>query len=175
MSRELHPKLFIDSSGDGPLELAVPLAPPSPQELVHGYLAKDVRGLESRVQEMRVQVQALEKHSEKVTQTLHEFIRQTQVRFERFSQALLRLEENQTKGQKDVHEKVGTLVSRLNERRVTDNKLADLMERHNQMVRNFENRLMALQRVVSEQELQLHNAHAALDEARQELARLRRF
>ena len=53
-------------------------------------------------------------------------------------------------------------------------KIQELVDRHNSIIRNFENRLLSMQRLVSEQEMTLHNAQAALDEARNEIARLKR-
>ncbi len=52
-------------------------------------------------------------------------------------------------------------------------KIEQLLERHNQIVRNFENKMVHLTRVLSEQEIQILNSKSALEEAHREIARLR--
>lgn len=53
-------------------------------------------------------------------------------------------------------------------------KIEDLIERHNQIVRNFENKMVHLTRVLSDQEMQILNSKAALEEAAQEISRLKK-
>lgn len=52
-------------------------------------------------------------------------------------------------------------------------KIEALLARHNQIVRNFENKLVHLSRVLSEQEIQILNSKSALEEAHREISRLR--
>jgi len=66
------------------------------------------------------------------------------------------------------------IAARVNERKVTDSKVQELIDRHNTIIRNFENRLLSLQRIVTEQEMALHNAQAALEESRAELSKRHR-
>lgn len=100
--------------------------------------------------------------------------RAVNARLERFGAALKRLEETQSQQAQELASKHAIVAGKVNERKVTDDKILDLIERHNIIVRNFENRLVTLQRTLSEQALQLNASHAALDEARQELAKFKK-
>ncbi len=63
--------------------------------------------------------------------------------------------------------------SEQNEQKQINLKIEELLARHNQIVRNFENKMTHLTRILSEQEIQILNSKSALEEAHRELARLR--
>jgi chromosome segregation ATPase len=73
----------------------------------------------------------------------------------------------------ELTNKFMTLASKSNERRVSDAKIQDLIDRHNTLIMNFENRMTHMSRIMSEQEMKLYNATAALEDSRREIARLR--
>lgn len=73
----------------------------------------------------------------------------------------------------ELTNKFAVLASKTNERKVSDTKVQDLIDRHNSLIMNFENRMTHMSRIMSEQELKLYNATAALEEARREMARMR--
>lgn len=179
MSRELNPSLFgtpVSDAPEAPLALSSgPLAAPghnSPLR-VPAYLSAEVRQLETQMKAMGQQVGSLEKQFEVIVQQLQEFQKGVMTRFDRFSQALHRMEESSSQTNQDMNAKIGVVAGKLSERKLADHKIQEMIDRNNLMVRNFENRLTSLQRVLSEQEMQLHNAHAALDDARHELSRLK--
>lgn len=66
-----------------------------------------------------------------------------------------------------------TLATKANERRVAEGKIQELIDRHNSLIMNFENRMTHMSRIMNEQELKLYNATAALEDARREIAKLR--
>ena len=57
----------------------------------------------------------------------------------------------------------------------SEHKINELVDRHNQMIQAFETRMIKMQRVINEQELQLHNSKAALNEARREIEKLKKL
>ncbi len=73
----------------------------------------------------------------------------------------------------DLSTKIAIISSKTNERKVADTKIHDLIDRHNTLIMNFENRMTHMSRIMNEQEMKLYNATAALEEARREIARLR--
>jgi len=178
--RELNPFLFGTSS----VHDRNPVDPNKPAAGIMGrgaenaparpaYLPGDIKALEHQINSLKVALIQAEKRAEGMTAKIEEVARTVHMRLERFSQALIRLEEMHNSFKQETTGKLAQIVAKVNERKVNDTKVQELIDRHNMIVRNFENRLLSLQRLVSEQEMALHNAQAALEEARVELAKRR--
>ena len=169
-NRELDPRLF----GTGPAaETPDPALRPGSPPASSAYLPLELKALEAQVQSARAQGAAVEQNLVKFGAHVQELVRSVDGRLERFGASLKRLEASQAQQFQDLSGKHAVLAGKVNERKVNDDKILDLIERHNIIVRNFENRLVTLGRTLSEQELQLHASNAALDEARQDLARMK--
>lgn len=190
MQRELNPSLFGTkssndrSSSTGP---AGPMDPAFPHQQatrissqtslglkVPGPVPPEFKMMEAALQQLRIQLQATEKRHEALVVQIQELARTTATRFERVSQALTRLEGSGAHQFQELNSKYSGIASKVNERKVQDAKVQEMIDRHNNIVRGFENRLTHMQRVISEQELQLHNAQAALEEARHEMQKIHR-
>lgn len=74
----------------------------------------------------------------------------------------------------DVNEKIVQLSAKINERRLSESRTEDLIERHNTVVRTLEARLQQMHRMVTEQQAQIHSFASALNEARAELRHVKR-
>ena len=98
----------------------------------------------------------------------------SKLRFERIQGHFQRQAEGIQASFRDIHSKVATVAGRINERKMSDGAITDLIQRHQQVVQTFEVRLQQLQKVMSEQELQLMNSRSELKEALKELDRLKR-
>ena len=70
---------------------------------------------------------------------------------------------------KDLNESKANLSSKINERKVQESKIEDLLDRQNMVIRNFENRLTAMQKIINEKEIQLMNYASVLQEAQRRL------
>lgn len=139
------------------------------------YLPNELRLLERQLAALKVELSQNERKNESLENKVEDFVRSIQSRLERFSSFGARLEEAMTLQNRELLSKMANITAKVNERKVNESRIQDLVDRHNTLVRNFENRLHALQRVVSEQEMSLHNYHAALEEARAEITRLKRL
>lgn len=196
MQRELNPSLFGSKSSSssermssermssdrgqadrapagGPGDFAFP-SQTSVGLKVPGPVPPEFRALEATIQQLKLQLQASDKRCEILAAQMQELARTTTSRFERVSQALTRLEGAGAQQFQELNSKYSTIASKVNERKVQDVKIQEMIDRHNHIVRSFENRLTHMQRVISEQEIQLHSAQAALEEARHELLKPRR-
>lgn len=71
--------------------------------------------------------------------------------------------------------KYAQLSGKLTEKGLHEVEIQSLLERHNQLVRNFESRLGQMQKVVDSQQMQLMNYASALEDARREIAKLKRL
>lgn len=188
LHRELNPNLFgqpssissaVSSSGAG----AVSAGPAIP--VMGGAVAEeprrvpyppiDVKSLELTVATLKGAIISLERRTETIAFKMEELARTVHARLERFSQSIVRVEDSFSKSQQESSARFASVVQKVNERKVNDNKVSELVDRHNTIVRNFENRLASLQRLANEQQMALHNAQAALVEATNEIARLKRI
>lgn len=179
MHRELNPELFgVKSPGDSNLSLNQPSSQDLGVQTSHGNkvppaVAAELRTLEAMIQQLKIQLQNSEKRNEILAAQFQELIRATTGRFEKTTQAVARVESACNQQIQELNAKYSGISSKVNERKVQDTKIQEMIDRHNSIVRTFENRLTHMQRVISEQEMQLHNSQATLEEARHDLARLK--
>jgi hypothetical protein len=177
MHRELNPELFGVKSlhDDAPLGLGSSGQSRSTGSdlRLSAQTALEMKSVETQIHQLRLQLQAAEKRNELLTQQFQEFVRASTSRFERTHHTMQRLESGMVQQVNELNAKYSGISSKVNERKVQDVKVQEMIDRHNNIVRSFENRLTHMQRVLGEQEMQLHNSQAALEEARHELARLK--
>jgi peptidoglycan hydrolase CwlO-like protein len=74
----------------------------------------------------------------------------------------------------NVAQQNAIILSKMNERRTADAKVQELVDRHNQLVHNFELRLNQLQKVTNEQEMKLMAYQSTYDEILREIRNLKR-
>lgn len=194
LHRELDPSVFgsASSAPAGGAHLAPGAAPgagsvlnyalqpsPTPPQTRPGspvpFPAIDFKVLEAQVQQIKAVLGQFERRLDQLTAKQNELARDSQSRLDRLDNQMIRLEDGISRLTNDTSQRVAALAARINERKVNDAKVQDLVDRHNIMVRNFENRLSAMQKLAADQEQALLSAFAALEDARAELARLKRM
>jgi hypothetical protein len=179
LHRDLNPNLFGTPGAQAP---STGLMSPSssvmgqPEETARRvpYPPVDIKTMELAIASLKGAMIQMERRTETIAFKMEELARTVHARLERFSQSIVRVEDSQNKNQQENAARFATVVAKVNERKINDGKVQDLMDRHNTIIRNFENRLASLQRLTSEQEMSLHNAQASLIEATNEIARLKR-
>lgn len=178
--RELNPQLFGPSGASADASNADPRVPTArlmgnAEETSRRvpYPPVDIKNMEAQLMALKSALTQMDRRTETIAFKMEELAKTVHARLERFSQSIVRMEDAQNKTQSENAQRFATVVAKVNERKVGDMKVQELMDRHNSMIRNFENRMLSLQRLASEQEMALHNAQAALDEARSEIARLK--
>lgn len=169
MARELNIDLLNSFQGR---ETQNPDAVPAPPSYAK---ADEVRVAHLHIEALSKRLKEFESRLEVMTSKVDEMTAQNKIRFERVQGHFQRQTELLTNGLGDVHSKIAQVVSRVNERRVEDQVVKEMVERHAHVVTAFETRMQQLQRVISEQELQLMNAKAELRESMQEIARLKKL
>ena len=187
MQRELNPHLFgSPNSAQEPSAFSAPTSAQmtSPMTSMIGraeeaprrapYPPVDVKSIETAIATLKGAIIQMERRTETIAFKMEELARTVHARLERFSQSIVRVEDTLSKSQQESSQRFASVVQKVNERKINDNKVQELVDRHNTIVRNFENRLASLQRLASEQQLSLHNAQASLIEATNEIARLKR-
>jgi chromosome segregation ATPase len=125
--------------------------------------------------EMRVQMKALEKMVVETKASNDDHQKLNHMRLEKMAQHAKALENVQTSSLKDIHERLATAITRLNERRTTDAKIEEMLDRHNQIIQGFEMKLRTLQKTLADRESQILKTMALLEDARAEIMRLKRL
>lgn len=178
MQRELDPHLFQSGGKD---ENTFSKNEPSfanslngPRPSVAPVVTMEVKEIKHMMGLMQRKIQELERRNFDLEGQLKESHQQSHVRLEKVIQSYQRFESAYQSFQKDVSEKLAQLQSRVNERRVSENRIEELFERQNMVFQNYEGRLSGLQKLISEKEMQLMNYASALRELRQEMIRLKR-
>ncbi len=174
MARELSPDLLNSFRGT-PADPAGEAAKAQTPATVPAAKAEDVRILFLHFENLNKRVKELESRLESNTAKVDDVMAQNKTRFQTVQGHFQRQTELLKNGFADVHAKIAQVVSRVNERRVEDGVVKEMVERHAQVVQAFEVRLQQLQRVLSEQELQLMSARSELKQAMLEIARLKKL
>jgi hypothetical protein len=148
MSRTLNPQLF------GPIQTPVVNVEAGGQMQM------------KKMREVEAQVEVLNQKMERWAQIVEGKIQQLQVGQKNIVEHIKQVAENFSAQQAALH-------SKINERRGADVKAQELIDRHNQVVHNFENRINGLQKITSEQEMKLMTYQATYDEILREIRNIR--
>src|SRR5665213_686991 len=168
MARELNRELFghrpsYENEGNGNATSA-----PS------GAKAEDVRVLHLHMESLSKRMKEFESRVETMHTKVEEVVTQNRTRFERVQNTFQRQTEMLQNSLGDIHQKIAQVVSRLNERKISEGVVKEMVDRHGQVVQAFETRLTQFQKVMADQELQLMHARSELKTALYELDRLKK-
>lgn len=168
MQKELNPELFGEKKNPTTTrkEGMMPPAPSSDP----AYLNTD-----RQIFELKNQMLNLNEQFSKIYQALNEANKNNHSRMERFQQNLSRLETSHNGLALEAGQKLQQINNKLSERKALDGKIQEMVDRHNNVIKSFEVRLNHMQKLLAEKEAQTAAAYAALNEAKMEIARLKRL
>lgn len=166
MQKELNPGLFPNSKPkrDTPTE-----GLPALEVIYEKALAAS-----EEVRLLRTQLNRLQDQMTRMGTHLVEQGKSQQVKFERLGQSLTRIDQNHSEMIREMNQRLAALNSKLSERKAYDFKSQEVIEQQAQMLKNYEARITKLQKVLSEKEAQITTMAGFLNEAKMELARLKR-
>ncbi len=167
MNKELNPDLFGEKkiSKSPTMESSAGMA-----SAANSYLNTD-----RQIFELKAQNQALADQVNKIVGTVNELIKTSNIKFEKQHHLLQRLEQSHNGLATEAGQKITQLSQRVNERRSVDMKVQEMVDRHNNVIKSFEVRMNHLQKLLAEKEGQMISCQAALNEAKMEIARLKRL
>jgi chromosome segregation ATPase len=169
MGRELNPDLFgVRSLGRGDSEGNNSFLEPTPSSSQHPLRDPTLRLFLSEVKEQ------LHAFTVKMGR-FEQWYKELKLRQDRESKKSLESNKRIQNSVQDLQARFQNLNLRINDRANTDKSLERVIEKHNMIVRRFESRMMQLQKVIDEKDVQLLNMKALLDEARQDLSRLKKL
>lgn len=168
MHKELNPELFGEKKvvKTPSMDAASTMGAAS----TNNYLNTD-----RQIFELRSQNQALVDQLNKVVATVNELIKTSNNKFERQQAQLGRLEQSHNGLATEAGQKITMLSQRVNERRTLDAKVQEMVDRHNNVIKSFEVRMNHMQKLLAEKEAQAIASQTALNEAKMEIARLKRL
>lgn len=159
-SRELKPDLFGGkSSSESEIEQLGKSSLLAQQEKMAD--ANLIRAFETQMSQLQSKARDWDNRIERMEGRVNEFLKLSQARFEKLGKFITDVDESLRDVQEDHDRKLAHLNSRLNERKVQDSKIEEMIERHNQIVKSFEARLNQLQKIINEKDLQLQKARLA--------------
>lgn len=174
MSRELKRDLFADFLPPNPQGNSAKIDSSKNQTSTRLIGVDEWQVLSSQLDLLKRRQKELEARQESFQQTVSQWMETTKGRFERFNSAGSRMEQFLKQTIHEINEKFAHLGGRVAERRLQETKIQEMMDRHNQVLQTYEVRLSQIQKLVQEQEIQLMGARASLEEARREIARLKK-
>lgn len=130
---------------------------------------------ELRVVQLAQDMKSMQQLTRDLQTQMTELFKTTQGRMDRLQQAIQKLDQNDQMLANEISSRVTQLHSRVGDRKAMDQKLQEMVDRHNSVLKTFEVRLQHMQKVMSEKEGQLLQTTAALNDAKMEIARLKRI
>lgn len=169
-AKELNPELFGEMASVAASEeksqlfenmkLGAPLEPLDFDE--------EVQSAKSELAYFRQEIQHLKNDQQETSQN-------TKLRLDRLQISLSRLEQSYNGFVQDMAEKVHQISLRFGEHKKYDQKVQELIDRHSSLLKGYEMRMGQTQKILAQKEAELVEVHALLNDARMELARLKRI
>lgn len=181
MQKRLSPGLFEDQAlstlvekvqvsqsvggGGEYMGVAAPAAGPLPQtsmSLTVQAARLEAQKLMEEMKEIKGRQRSYENQIDVFKNQMSDFVRTVDQRFDRVSQALSRIEKSMHQQGREGEEKLKALREKMQAQNLEDAKVESLIERQNVVIRNFENRLASMQKIISDKEALLLKYYEAL-------------
>ncbi len=162
--KQLNPELFGETKNHNFVDNSS-----SQQTLPH------LMQVEQRVLDLKTQIVAVIDHVTKLTTNFNEHVKRSSLKFEQVQTVLQQLQQNDQILQADTSQRLSQIHMRVGDRKMFEEKVQELIDRHQQVLKSFEMRISGLQNILAEKEHQFMQAQAALNEAKMEIARLKRL
>lgn len=108
------------------------------------------------------------------TQVL-EYQNSTKLKIDRMNNSIQKWEQNYADLSQEISSKMAILLQKLNDQKKFDQKVQDIVDRHNNLLKGYEVRMNQLQKLLQQKESDFVEAHSALKEAKSEIARIKRL
>lgn len=167
MSKELDPSLFGEGAWSNPRASDKPARAYDSSE--------QTKDLEKKFMELRAAYREMREAMVRWSASLEEMQQAWGLKFERMAQQIARLEDVQKQVATDVTQKVSQLHLKVGERGTYDRKVQDMVDRHQSVLRASDARLTQMQKVLNEKEALFLSAQIALNDAKNEIAKLKKF
>lgn len=120
-------------------------------------------------------VEAAGKELEELKSQILENQNSTKLKMDRLQSTMQKWEQNYSDLTHEISSKMASLIQKINEQKKYDQKVQDIVDRHNNLLKGYEVRMNQLQKLLQQKESDYVEAHSALKEAKSEIARLKRL
>lgn len=157
MHKKLNPGLFDENSNEkvqaanqfsSSASPNLSMQPPSASRSENMKLQEEMNSLRAKMRSHENQMDVFKNQ-------MSDIVKNFDQRFDRLSQALSRMEKTVHSQARDTEDKLRGLKDKMQAQSFEEAKVEGLIERQTVVVRNFENRLNALQKIINEKELLL--------------------
>lgn len=152
MSRQFNPDLFESEN--------------MPNTESSGFALGQIETMKRRVRDLELQNHQLLQKIEKMALHYEQKMSQMSAQQKSFEAAMKQKMDDSLKNQT-------ILSNRMTERKVIDTKMQELLDRHNQLVQNFETRLSQAQKLSKDQEMKLMTYQSTLNDILREIRNLK--
>ena len=165
MQKELNPELFGNSMSN-------------PTRIKENETASPHRAAqqaELKMAESKAQIKQISDQMANMVAQVNEFMKITQSRVDKLYANAKHQELHTEAFRTETAQKLSMVHARLNERKSMETKIQEMIDRHNSILRSYDVRLNHMQHLLAEKDAQLVESQTALNEAKMEIARLKRF
>lgn len=134
------------------------------------------QGKEAAVDKTSIlKAEAASKELEELKSQILEYQNSTKLKMDRLQSTMQKWEQNYSDLTQEVSSKMAALIQKINDQKKYDQKVQDIVDRHNNLLKGYEVRMNQLQKLLQQKESDYVEAHSALKEAKSEIARLKRL
>lgn len=167
LKRQLNSDFFSGSS-KGATSSGYQSSPTSP------LVDPNILNLDRQLFESKKRQEQLQEQLNHLTTQFAESQKSNQLKFDRLTGALVKMEHGHNTLVSEAGQKMAQLSQKLIDRKSMDQKIQEMMDRHNNVIKGFEVRLNHLQKLLADKEAQLQAAQNLLNETKMEISRIRR-
>ncbi|HPI39252.1 MAG TPA: hypothetical protein PLJ21_00505 [Pseudobdellovibrionaceae bacterium] len=134
----------------------------------------NILNLDRQVFEMKKKQEQVHEQVNSLMAQFNEAQKNNLLKFDRLTGALVKIEQGHNTLVLEAGQKITQMNQKLVDRKSLDQKIQEMMDRHNNVIKGFEVRLNHLQKLLADKEAQLQATQNLLNETKMEIARLRR-
>jgi len=168
MQKQLNPDLFGIDFGTSTISLSKSASAMSGASFDH------ILNLDQKLADLRVQVSELKDQVNNVKSETQLLTKTMQGQVEQITRAIKVLEQNDQTLAQQNQQKTQVMAQRLTEYKNMESKLKEMLDKHHMVLRSYDLKIQNLQNIISEKENSQVSFQAALLEAKNEIARLKR-
>lgn len=169
MNKRLNPGLFDEGANEKVQGLTTSPVSYTPQSQPQPRV--EAEKIFEEIQMLKLKMRGYESQLELFKNQMSDFVRNIDQRFDRMSQALSRLEKAVHTQGRETDTKMQAFREKIQNQNFEEAKIEGLVERQTVVIRNFENRLTAMQKIINEKEVLLMKYFEALKAAQPPLKR----
>jgi|GEM_PF-914358 len=134
-----------------------------------------VAEFDRRILDLRGQIQNLVDQMNRFGKQVEEALKAQQSAIEGLQKDMIRIDKDLTEGSSQTHQTQSKYQNQVLEGRQIEKKVEMMLDRHQNVLRNYEVRVNQLQRMIEKKDEQLMSLQSSLMETKSEIARLKRL